>query len=379
MLAMPKYYTYISTHIRFISIEELINSPISLHCISLEHQKAYFVEMPAGANPFDTRLFSTLFVSQREMATYLYIVPLNIFYQYVSSLEFCECKFVWLLHTARSGSTVWAQIFNELPNWNVVSENSFLLYSLLHENGADPIGKFIKSEKFEKIAVAGFMFNISRFPKTHRILIKGATFQDLSLLPIIQKHFDVKILFSYRNSLSTAESWTRSFRKYKWLCTEAGRKFANRSYINDHLSLFIYQSHTQPWLDSTLAERLECVVPRNQFEWYLIYWCSTVGAIRRAQEEGHDIRCIKYENFRADCEEEIRKVFSHLEIDISLVAAAVKSAEKDSHADAYFSRNCREKYANFVIPPDSVRKGNLILAAFGFPSFDSDFAIPQTF
>ena len=379
VLPIPKHYSYISTHIAFITVEELLRLPISLHCISLEQRKAYFVEMSDGSNPYNTRRFSIQFVSQRELGKYLYALPLDQFYQYVEGLDLSQRRVVWLFHSARCGSTVWAQVFNELPNWGVVSECNFLLHSLMYENNSEPINNFLHSETFARATLAGFKFNVSRFPESYSIFVKGATFQDLSLLHPVAKYFkNLKLLFSYRNCLPSTESWSQAFAKYKLMFLESSRRIVNGKYTNDYISLFIVGAHTQWWLHPARSRVIPNPVPVSQFEWYVVYWCSMVCGVRRAQEQGYGVHCIKYEDMQADCEGLIRRVFNHLGIDESLVAMALQSTRQDSHADTYFSHRKRKDRVNSETLTESLSRANKILEYYDCLSLNSDLVMPST-
>ena len=373
------YFTFLSTHSEFITLDNLMKLPISLLCLSKKKRQAYFVDFINHTDPYRVRKHSILFRCQRKLAKHLYTLPLDLFYEYVSTLDVVNRRIVWLQHTARCGSTLWAQVFGELPGWSVVSECQYIIHSLLNEHEGDNIIAFSKSAEFKRMAVAGFKFNMSRFPPDHSVFVKGATLQDMSLLQPIRGSFpNLKILLSYRNLLPSAYSHCNALTVHRLNAQAISAQMERRRTLDDYYQRFWVYCHCQPWIYSKSLDTIDLVLPKNQFEWYLVMRCSITHSIRAAQDRGIDIKCIKYDHMLKNPRETITAVFDYIGIDRCLVECALRSASQDSQKGMSFSQDNSVKRKPWVVSAESMKRCLKIVQFFGHSELEFDMEMPST-
>ena len=375
----PSYYDFISTYSESLTVKELMKKRnIVPHCISLHRNAAYFVEFKDGDNPYNVRKYSLLQVSQKDHSKYCYIVPLKDFISYCDDLDVASRHIVWLSHSARCGSTLWGQIFNALPGWNVVSESLFFTHSLLYERPFGDVVTYSKTKQFAQLVVAGFKFHVSRFPDDHGVLFKMST-HDCHLLSPVHKYFkNMVVLHAYRNALDSSKSWYNSVIGFDVILSIKylfGRALDIR-HRSEYIALDVFSLYTQSLFKS--MENLDTFRPQGLFEWYLFLWCSFNDGIRDAERDGIVVKYLKYESLMEDKETYIRKLFDYLGICQDQVSVALEATEVDSQAGTFLSHETRKNNKRWIRTDENARRATSILNTMGYPDLDTDLTFENT-
>ena len=373
---LSHYFSFISTHIKYLSVDEMLERPISLYTISPRRKAAYFVELPDGGDPYDTKKYPFLFHVQKGASKFLYVIPLDDFYRYTDSLNVSSRRIVWCHYSLRCGSTVWCQMFNDLPGWSVISESGYMNYNLLERDPSENFAAYTNSDEFSKMAVNGFKFNVSRFPKEHSLFVKTQVL-DINMLLHISKHFDrLTVVHTYRDVLPSAKSWYNTIIESRvpaeaLYLVKKSRFIPMDRLLKDWLNIF-----TQAW--PATIKQMPFVEPQNSFEAFTMIWCSANDAIRKAQECGLAIHCVKYERLMENQQAMIRKVFEVIDIPEKLIEAALEALERDSQASSPYSHEQQKKNSKWNQSIESVQRCDQILNLMEFPNLGEDFTLPHT-
>lgn len=371
---LPNLGDFICTHHDFIGINELMTLPVSLYFLSTDLQLAYLVRVKGDADVYNTKKYPFVHYGQKRDAVYAYVVPLARFYRYVDTLDVIDRRVVWIHHSFRCGSTIWAQIFHDLPGWTVISENLFHPHTMIGELPVDEAFEFSKSGEFRQMALAGFKFNVSRAPADHNVVVKGAYHEGYLFDTVAPTFKNMTILHVYRNVLPSGKSMYNAFIHFdniEMMFERAGNQF----FWSEYYMRNIAGAYTMSWPDTVAAIRQ--TPPTDIFEWFVAVWCS-LNSIALKNIHKYDIKCIKFEHFQSDKKSSIDKVFRYLDIDQSLAASALQSVERDSQANTYISHKERAKSKMWQRIEESVKRCNRILQTLGFPDIDSDFTMPNT-
>ena len=372
------YSAFLSVPCGWISIDDLYKDGTSLYSISYETQAAYLVEFDSGLEQYNTRKHSILHYNQRKLAKYLYVVPLDAFYSFTTKLDTASRNLVWMTHVSRCGSTVWSQIFNDLPRWGVISEPHFLVSTLSHDFPHLNMETMTSSQEVVKMAVAGFKYQVSVFPFDWSVFMK-TNFQDSLLISCMTKVFpNMKLVHCYRNVLGVAKSWY-DVSNEDIVNSEFKEAFARAGlhpHSNEFLARHSAQSYTFSWLDA--LDLISPDRPEDQFEWCVIAWVSANRAAKIAQSKGLNVKGIRYESLISEKEKYVLRVFDYLGIDQSLVQAALGALERDSQEDNKLSHEVRKTKRSWPGSKKSIEKCNRMLSRLGYPSLESDFIMPNT-
>ena len=375
---MSSYFDFITVYRESISLDELMQKKIILHTLSLTTNSAYLVEFEDGDNPYNTRKYPLLQLAQKNYTKYVYIVPLDDFMNYCDSFDFASRHVVYLSHSARCGSTLWSQIFNALPGWEVVCENMFLEHLLTNERPFGNAVEFSQSEQFSKMAVLGFKFHISRLRENQSVLFK-MTNQDVHLqIPVYRYFKNMTVLHAYRNALPSAKSWYNSLDGFDRILPmqKTHERMNMPACRSEYIVKEFFDLYTQSYPEWTAF--VDKMKPRNLFEWFLLLWCSFNHGVRLAEEEGIKVKYVKYEDFQENKETCIRKVFNYLGVDPSFVPLAMDATKADSQTGTVIAHEERKQNRHWIRTEESVNRCNQILEFMRFPDLDADFVFENT-
>lgn len=362
-----------------MTLDELMERNVILHCLSTEMKLAYLVQFSDGDDPYNVRKYPLLVVSQKCYSRYVYIVQLDDFIKYCDTLDVASRRIIWMSHSVRCGSTLWGQIFNSLPDWGVVSESMFAVHTLLHERSFGDLATYGASAEFGELVMAGFKFHISRFTNGQSVLFKVALL-DHYVLPHIYRYFtDITVFHAYRNVLPSARSWYNSIiaKEEKALPVDyAYNRILNPNSRNEYLVSEIFALYTQRL--ATSIEAVNVLRPKGLFEWYIFLWCSKNSTVRISERNGIEVKCLRYECLLENKEKYIRKLFQYLDIYNEWVSTAVKATDQDSQSGIFLSHSERQANMKWKRTEEAVKRANQILSGLGYPGVDSDFKFENT-
>lgn len=190
IFAVPE--VFICSHNKFLSDEEFWKLPTSLFSISLQRREVTFIQTRDRVYEYDTRQHPMVSTVLKETATLLYKVPLDGFLRYTDSVNTSKRWAVVLHHSYRCGSTLWAQVFNCLPGWRVLSECNYMLAPLI--KSSDDILSVVTSQLYRRAIVAGIRFFLSQVDEGTSVLIKTSFFDQYAIRVIAEEMPDVVLL-----------------------------------------------------------------------------------------------------------------------------------------------------------------------------------------
>ena len=157
-------FTFLLVPCGWTSADDLHKDRISLYSISYETQAAYLVEFDNGLEQYNTRKHPILHNSLWNLARNFYVVPLDIFSSFTNKPGTMSLYLVWMTHVSLCGSVVWPQIFNDLPQWEVISEPHFLMNTMARDCAHLDMETMTSSKEVIEMAVSGFKYQVSVFP-----------------------------------------------------------------------------------------------------------------------------------------------------------------------------------------------------------------------
>lgn len=349
----------------------------NVHLLSIEKDIAKFVEVDPAVDILNVKKNPILLIAQTIHAKKIIILPRRIFDDMVSEFDTEENNVVWLFHTSRCGSTLWAQIFQTVPGWTIISETQVMSHSFCHASGFDEldIDSFAKTKQFEDMVVAYIKCYLRLVPAKNSVLWRALGVMSEHMIPIIKKRFPKhKIMMVYRDVLPSAKSYHKVMG-----------------------NMPIYEAELEPMLDDinntmpskqSRAFRLfwtsgydpTVVIPAitksqlhpNIFEFFMVLWGCRVKKMQEYQRNGIKIRCIKYDNLVDDPRLLISKVFRHVGVSVYFVDEAIKAMDRDSQAGLVFSKENKDHDPSWVRTSGAVQRCNSFLSAMGLPGLDSE-------
>ena len=365
---------FICTHNRFITLSEALSRPVNLYATSIEKMIVTLAELNEGQDIYDVRTFALYSESIKHNAKLLYQVPLDVFLQHTESIDVSRRRIVYLHHSYRCGSTLFSQMFQDLPGWKVVSENQYLLAMLTREVG--DVASFSQTDLYKKLVVSGIKYHVSQFGDDTSVFIKSTLYDQYAVRVIPDNLPQVEIVYAYREPLTSAKSWYHAF----YMAASV------LEYYFDRLSRDSFDQNPKSsdfrnifGLCHPIAlEILRKETMDNFLQWYILLWSITTRMLLEDMKSMKKIKCVKYEKFQEEPEATIRKLFDHLDIDSSYVSFALEAAKRDSQAGLFFSHENRRNNRKWQRTEEEVDKCNRILAMFDLPDLDTDFIMPET-
>mgnify|MGYP001800723285 CR=1 FL=1 len=353
-----------------------------MHLVGIVENMARFVEIDEHADILNLRKHPFLSVSQIVHTKKIVLVPLQDVMDILTAFPTEEVDVVWCFRIARSGSTLWCQMFYALPNWIVYSEPTALLCSVVRAHNILNVAEFTKTEEFETMVITTIKMHILMAPKHHSIFWKSSGGLDEYMIPVIKKHFPShRLLFSYRDCLPSAMSYYNSFGHEPWLLHMMHHTNSETSGRPDWT--FLSDTARFGWLILTNGFNLKflktlvgkCRPKPNGFEWSILLWASRVAMIREYLASGINIKTLRYDDLRRDPVDTVCDLFSHLGISLDLISLALEAMKIDSQASASCSHKKRVSNKCWVRTSESDQRCNSMLETFNFPDLDSEFQL----
>lgn len=372
-------HNFITTHERFAPARTVLRQNVQL--LSITEDVAIYIEMDPSIEPFNIRQNPILFMVQTLNVRKLIFLPRRLFEELMNEIDIEDREVVWLFHSARCGSTLWAQIFYTLPNWTVISETQVSLHSLIHDGTVNDVEAYSKSAEYENMVVAFIKSYLRLVPAGNSVFWKAQGVLTEHMIPIINKRFPKhKIMFAYRDILPSAKSYQRflgpnifyeqRFKQVKAdIDNEApiGRSRFGRLFFTSGCDI---KACTKAIKDSDLQPYV--------FEWFVLQWAARMRIMMRHQSNGISLKCIKYDDLNRDTKGTISKVFSYLGISLDAVDLAAKAIEQDSQAGLVFSKENRVKDQGWTRTDEAVERCNIVLTSFGFTDLNAKVTMKDT-
>ena len=280
-----------------------------------------------------------------------------------------------MLHSTRCGSTAWAQIFANLPDWTVISEPHPFHDMFMNDFVEEGIEEGCRTDTFKDIVEACYKIWFSQLDSKH-VFIKTTPF-DQYLVPAIAKRFpEHKLLYAYRNVLPSGVSHYNTF--YHCVLNFGCQQLRDDAKTTSLAAVIAKRVFTCRY-DECVKYLEQIEAPYDQFEGFVMSWCSTTTFMRNAQQNGIPISGVKYEKMKENEKRYIQDVFEHLGIDVFFVDRALQASSVDSQAGIWFSKENRKKHNHhWTRTKQGEERATRMLNYFGFPDLDADYTLPNT-
>ena len=334
-----------------------------------------FVELADDVDPYNVRKSPLLGVLQLAKTKQIFRMPLKDVVERGKNLDVGDKKVVWMLHSTRCGSTAWIQIFASLPDWTAISEPQLFNNMYMNEFVEEGIEEGCRTETFKDMVEAFYKIWFSQLDSKN-VFIKNASF-DQYLIPAITERFpEHKLLYGYRNVLPSGFSHYNTF--YHFVLNYGCQQLRNDAKATSLPAVVVKRVFTCRYQECIkYFEQIEA--PYDQFEAFVMFWCSTTTSIRNAQQNGIPIYGVKYEKMKEDEKRYVQDVFEHLGIDVSFVDRAMQALSVDSQTGLWFSKENRKKHNHhWTRTKEGEERATRMLNYFGFPDLDADYTLPNT-
>lgn len=373
--------TFVTTHECFSPASVVLKPNVQL--ISYEEHQVKFIELDPDSDALNVRKNPSLLMVQTFHTQRVIFLPRRVYDDMLGRVsKDTETKVVWLFHSARCGSTLWAQIFYALPKWTVFSESQTVFCSAVHARTDKDFMAFTKTKMYEKIVVSYIRSFLLLVPQGNSVFWRAHGGLTEHMIPIINKNFPKhKILFAYRSALPSAKSYHRvmNLPYHIWRLRLPGVQHDILNQAPTGFSRVMRLVWTMGY-DMKLCHKAisESGIKPIVFEWYLLMWAVKMTMIKAHKKSGIALRCVKYETLVAYPKSTISSVFDHLDISQNHVKVAMKVMELDSQAGLPFSQKNRLTHRSWVRSEQAVRRCNMLLKAFDLPDIDNDYLIGGT-
>ena len=370
-------YTFCTTHESFAPANIVLRPNVIL--FSIEDEQVKFLEFDPSIEPLNTRKNPILAFTQITAPRRMIIIPRFVLPQLVEQLGNVDNKeVVWMFHTSRCGSTIWAQIFNALPNWTVISEDLTMSQSMTYSRHITNLSEFAKSKEFEEMVTAYIKLYLNIVPKGNSLLWRalGVSGGTEFMVPIIRKRFPKhKLLFSYRDVLPTAKSFVRALAPLPRIAqyTRTIDIESERPNEATKYARLIYTSGFDIGVCRQVLRKVQ--LQPNVFEWYVFSWATKIKTFQEYLAAGIPIKCLHYNNLIENPQRVVKEVFLHLGIPEDLVETGVKSMEYDSQSGLIIDQKQLKKVDGWKRDEAQVKRCNRVLELFGLPNIDSEFSM----
>jgi len=358
--ANPRYI--LTKHSHFESEDVLMKPNIIYYQVM--NDGVYFIQLDKDYNPYDTTKNSFMQHSLTSKARRVYRMPTANFIRFGCDLQ--DKPITWLFHSTRCGSTLWAQIFNNVPNWVTLSEPPLLNYMFILNARRIYIPEFVETDFYYKLVEAVVKTSVKHFNGKDGIFWK-TTLMDDPIVPVLRKVFPKhKLILATRNVSPSAQSFARAF----------GPGFYRSTVILSWNPVFNWGSASEMLLYFTngmLTPRIQSILcdvkPQNLLEWTVVFWSIKLRMLQREAAMFH----VRYEDLVSDSQGTLTRIFNHLSIPVKHIEVAAEALQRDSQQASLFGKEIRSKHTPWKRTEKSVARCNRILESFGLPGFDEEY------
>lgn len=357
----------LTTHSHFESEDVLMKPNIIYYQVM--HDGAYFIQLDEDFNPYDTSKNAFMQHALTTKARRAYRMPTQNFIEFGRALE--DKPITWCFHSTRCGSTLWAQIFNNLPNWVSLAEPPLLNRFFIHHPDQIYIPDFVETDFYYHLVEAVVKVNVKHLSTSLDGIFWKTTLLDDTIVPVIRKIFPShKLLLATRNVSPSA----RSFALAGTLVFYVGSVILSWNPLSSwesarEVRTFFTNGMSTPRVQEILRE----VRPQNFLEWVVILWSIRLRMYQREPSMFH----VRYEDLVSDQRGTLTRVFGHVGVPAEQIEIAAEALQRDSQGASEFGKEMRNKNTPWKRTKESLARCNRILELFGFLDFDGEYVYKQ--
>lgn len=351
-----------------------------VHLMGITKETAIFLQVEDNCDLYNPKSNPIISMCQTAKASRMIILPISCFYTIADKIDISDRKVVWMFHTLRCGSTAWAQAFNSLPHWTVISEPPALTYTLQFgghiDHLKDSIKTFSTTPEFKKLVKAIVKMNLYHVPANNSVFWKTEPLGNHIAGVISQEFPKHKMVLAYRDLIPSIRSYYSTFysqSSYRSIYEKMSKDPLTNNIMKKQCNIWLTRMYYSNGYDIKFTRSLiEKVMPQG-VEWVVFIWAAIIHAVTQSVRNGANIKAIKYEELKTNRREVITKVFRYVNVDVEHVDTACLALDVDSQEGSTLSKNSRtmRNAGEWKRTEDSVKRCNMLLEAFELPDLDS--------
>lgn len=283
---------------------------LSFYCLDHTNRQAIFVETPPETKLIEEPFY---FIAQYQAAERLIAVPYETLHALAKQVTINQENVILFYSTGRCGSTLVSHALNSEPSVLSYSEPDVFSQLVMLRTSGQMADEEIITLLYDAIMLMSA--NATRHGYTH-FSFKFRSYV-LSISDLLYKAVPAaKMLFMYRNALTWARSFSRSFgpptdEDLKNNLMQGGFRYMIPS-VNSYLNA---NNQTISWIDYMAR-----------------MWVSTMQDCRWLQAQGASLAPTRFEDLRAEPEAVIQSLFEHCGLPTPNRGQLAQVLEKDSQA-----------------------------------------------
>lgn len=363
--------TYFTAHENFTTADIVLESCV--HLLSIDREKATFLQVDEDCNLFNSRQYPIAFMAQTQLAKKVIILPIRYFNKIVDEIDISNRKVVWMFHTERCGSTAWVQAFNSLSGWTVFSELQTVRHTCIFgDNNHSSIQGFSKTAEYRRYMTAIIKMSVRHVPPGEAVFWKASSYEEY-LIDIISTSFPKhKMLITFRDIAPTIQSYHTTYASAADMKYSLSRLSAD-PFTKDPSLKQTRDAVTNGYDFEFCKDLIIKVKPQTVVEWMTLMWAAKMFILMQHVNSGKNIKSIKYNQLKECKRAAVIKVFRYLDIGLENIEGACEALNTDSQKGTWLSQESRaeRKAEEWRRTESEVNNCNMILDAFGLPDIDS--------
>ena len=349
---------FLMTHKEFVDPEYVLQDHISLYYVNAT--EAVFVEVEKGMDITQSKYGAFVKISQFNLAKKLIIMPISAFHKLGENVGQTKAKIIFICNTARCGSTLVTQVFEETGTSVAYSEPDAI-------NALTQL-KGVVSEA-ERIRVFKNCINLLCKP-CHSKEIKSYILKLLQPamieMPMIADLFpDCKALYIYRDGLKCSQSLSK-------VCKEV------------HLMALTLSLGRWSGKLTKLVFKL-MGLPSDNYDMKLhsgthfgaIMWVVAMRQYMNFRESDVKIVGVRYEDLVDDTTYAYQKIFEYCDVPYDSKAVEIAMG-RDSQRGSLLSMERLSKHKEEKFTDEIKKHTDKLCDQFGLPLFPEPFVAPGT-
>lgn len=289
---------------------------LSLYCLDHANQQALFVETPPTVDLLQAPFY---FIAQYEAAQRLIAVPYTTLPALASKVEIDQRRIILLYSTGRCGSTLFSHVLNQNPMMASFSEPDVFTQLVLLRTAGQSNDAEITALLYNALLIMcanaqqrGFQHWAFKF-RSYVLAVSDLLYQAAPA---------AKLLFLYRNALTWARSFSRSFGASDAALTD---RLANEGF-----------RYLIPSVDAYLRTHTD---PMRWIEYLAHMWVSTMQGSRQLQQQGAALASARFEDLKAAPQAVIQSLLAHCDLPMPDPARLARVLAADSQAGTVGAQN----------------------------------------
>jgi len=282
---------------------------VSLYCLDHANQRALFVDTPPAVDLLQAPFY---FIAQYEAAQRLIAAPYATLHMLAGEVEIDPQRIILFYSTGRCGSTLVSHVLNQTPNALSFAEPDVFTQLVMLRTAGQSSDAEIMALLYDSLMIMcanaqqlGFQYWAFKF-RSYVLSLSDLLYQAAPA---------AKLLFLYRNALTWARSFSRTF----------GSSDAE---LEDRIERSGYR-YVIPSIDTQLRTQTHSI---SWIEYLAHMWVSTMQDSRSLQQQGAPLVCARFEDLQVAPQAVIQALLAHCGLPMPDSARLARVLAEDSQA-----------------------------------------------